>query len=71
MFFQKRLYLAEMPNSFAVTPTLRGVGVYSPLPSSESPVTLIREEVRKQAIAWLMKYILHVLAFNKSSEGHR
>ena len=39
MFFQKRLYLAEMPNSFGLTPTPRGVGVYSPLPPSESPVT--------------------------------
>ena len=44
MFFQKRLYLAEMPNSFGLTPTPRGVGLYStlPPPPSESPVTFQR-----------------------------
>ena len=36
MFFQKRLYLAEMPYSFGLTPTPRGVGLCSPLPP---PVT--------------------------------
>ena len=39
MFFQKHLYLAEMPYLFGITRTPQGVGLCSPLPPSESPVT--------------------------------